>query len=403
MPEQTDIIKRASQYVFDLFKERLPEYLVYHTHSHSEMVAETARKIGKGMKLGEEGVEVVALAGWMHDLGYTEMYRGHEEISMKLATEFLESEGYPQEKIELVRGCIRATIVPQQPQNLLEEIVADADLSGLGRRSFFEKSELLRIEWEKSLGRIYTDEEWAAQNLDFLTGHRYFTRFAQEEYQRQREENIRLLHKKIRKTISPKDEAAIAKVEVQREKLARATEKDSKSEKSAEMVFRSLTQNYVAASESVDRKASVLFVANALVIASILTLTPWIFGEKLTVTLPICLLFCIVILSVLSLVPVMRTRSSGGFTSRESIENRQANLLSSANSFNMDLDEFQWGIREMISDKDFIYSSMIRESHERARIVEEKKNRLRLSYNLFCYGLLLCSLVFVIFRLSFFR
>src|SRR5437879_3195121 len=125
MPEQTDIITKASDFVFDLFKARLPEHLVYHTYGHTQMVAETARKIGKGMRLGEEGIEVVMLAGWFHDTGYTELYRGHEEISIRIARYFLERNNYPEEKIELIAGCIAATRIPQQPQNLLEEIVAD--------------------------------------------------------------------------------------------------------------------------------------------------------------------------------------------------------------------------------------------------------------------------------------
>jgi predicted metal-dependent HD superfamily phosphohydrolase len=163
------------------------------------------------MKLGEEGIEVVMLAAWFHDTGYTEKYRGHEEISVRIATEFLRGQQYPEEKIRLLTGCIRATKIPQQPHNLLEEIVADADLSGLGRKSFFAKSELLHHEWEKAFETRYSDEEWARQNLDLLREHRYFTPYASGKYNDTQAENIRRLSKKIRKLNLSAQELAIAR------------------------------------------------------------------------------------------------------------------------------------------------------------------------------------------------
>ena len=206
MPKESDIVSKASEFVSVLFKERLAEYLVYHTFEHSKMVADTAQKIGKGMKLGEEGIEVVTLAGWLHDAGYTETYRGHEEISVRVAREFLRKENYPEEKIKLVTGCIRATKIPQQPKNFLEEIVADADLSGLGRKSFFKQGELLHIEWEKALSIMQSNDEWAQQNHALLIGHRYFTSYAQEKFGQQQAENIRINYKTIRKLAKERDE-----------------------------------------------------------------------------------------------------------------------------------------------------------------------------------------------------
>jgi predicted metal-dependent HD superfamily phosphohydrolase len=197
MPTQTDIVTLASEFVSRLFQERLPDYLVYHRFEHTETVAGTACKIGKGMKLGEEGMEVVMLAAWFHDTGYTEKYRGHEEISVRIATEFLKDQHYSEEKIRLVSGCIMATKIPQQPHNILEEIVADADLAGLGRKSFFKQSELLHHEWETAFNTKYSEEEWARQNLDLLREHRYFTSFASKKYREKKTENILSISKKI--------------------------------------------------------------------------------------------------------------------------------------------------------------------------------------------------------------
>src|SRR4029079_7986026 len=139
--------------------------------------------------------------------------------------------------------CIRATLMPQEPHNMLEEVVADADLSGLGRKSFFDKSELLHIESEKALGITYSDHEWAQKNLDLMTAHNFFTRYAQETYTSQQTENILALSKKIHKAITPKDEVALDKIEIERKKIARAAEKDTRPERGTETMFRIFANN----------------------------------------------------------------------------------------------------------------------------------------------------------------
>jgi HD superfamily phosphodiesterase len=207
MAEQSEITRRASQYVFELFKQKLPEHLVYHNYAHTESVAAAARKLAKGMELGEEAIEIVTLAAWFHDVGFIEAYHGHEDVSKRIAEEYLRTEGVSDQKIEFILGCIEATRMPQSPNNLLEEILCDADMSALGKKTSFERSQLLRIEWEKALGKTLTDEEWLRGDLDFLTSHKYFTRYAQEIYDDRKLENIRERDKQLRKLIKANEEA----------------------------------------------------------------------------------------------------------------------------------------------------------------------------------------------------
>ena len=309
MPKENDIVIKASEFVSVLFRERLAEYLVYHTYQHSEMVAQTARKISKGMKLGDEGIEVVTLAGWLHDTGYTEVYRGHEEISIRIATEFLRAENYPEEKIKLVTGCIRATKIPQKPNNILEEIVADADLSGLGRKSFFAQGEMLHIEWKEALGITHTDEEWAQQNLELLTGHRFFTSYAREKYDEKQGANIRATYKTIRKLAAKEEE--IFEEQTEEEDLNLNTDWDS--------IFKSQNDvdplpayDTLQTSSGNDKKAQMMMIANIVILAAgILSL--FIFIDRglprIIIMAPIMLLIVIsmitVVFSILSVRPVI--------------------------------------------------------------------------------------------------
>jgi putative nucleotidyltransferase with HDIG domain len=201
MQTNSDIVLEASAFVSNLFFERLPKYMFFHTFDHSAQVANIAGKIGKAMKLGEEGMELVILAGLFHDTGYTEKYKGHEEVSVRIATDYLTEIKYPLEKITLIAGCIRATRIPQQPENILGSIVADADLAGFGRKSFFTRTELLHKEWEVAYGRTFSNEEWYAQSLELMMTHHYFTPVAEAQFSEQKSENIRMLKNNLRHNI----------------------------------------------------------------------------------------------------------------------------------------------------------------------------------------------------------
>jgi hypothetical protein len=67
-----------------------------------------------------------------------------------------------------------ATRVPQQPSNLLEQIICDADLDYLGRPDFPEIAGLLKKELLE-YGLVKNDHEWKSLQQTFLTKHHYHT------------------------------------------------------------------------------------------------------------------------------------------------------------------------------------------------------------------------------------
>ncbi len=392
MAKQTNIVTKASEFVSNLFKELLPKYMAYHTYRHTEMVAETARKIGKGMKLGEEGIEVVALASWFLDAGYTKTYLGYEEESVRIVTEFLEKEDFPEEKIDLVAGCIRSSKLSQQPRNLLEEIVRDADLFDMGRKSFLEKRELLHFEQEKALGVIYNEREWAQQTLDLLKGHKYFTRFAQEAFGEQHAENIRTLDKKLRRSITPKEEASLPKIGIER--------KDAHSEPATETIFKILSHTLMMNSSMADHKAQTMIWSNAIIVAGIVGLALRNHENfPQSIAIPAFLLLGVSVLTIFFAVLAVRPKISVGITSSQQIKEKTSDPLFFGNFYKMSYDEFDCGIKEMMNDKDCLYSSITHGSYLNAKAISKKYRYLNLSYSIFMYGLCLTVLTFLVFYL----
>jgi hypothetical protein len=69
---------------------------------------------------------------------------------------------------------IMATKIPQTPNNLLEQIICDADLDYLGRTDFWDIGNKLFQEL-MSLNAIKSEQEWSRIQLVFLNQHQYFT------------------------------------------------------------------------------------------------------------------------------------------------------------------------------------------------------------------------------------
>src|SRR5690606_24608213 len=104
-----DIVKSTQDFVFNLFKEKLPNTFLYHNYTHTERVHKSVNEIIKHCNLNDEEILVLRLASLLHDTGYTKTTEGHEKESVKIASQFLKEQGLDNEIIDAVNKCILAT------------------------------------------------------------------------------------------------------------------------------------------------------------------------------------------------------------------------------------------------------------------------------------------------------
>lgn len=192
-----ELVRKATAYVEGLFKSKKPEWVKFHTFRHAKAVAKACQEIGRACGLTEEDLETVTLAAWFHDTGYLEGIDGHEEKSVEIAAAFLRDNGYPEEKIAQIAGCIRATKLPQNPMNFLEQIVCDADIAHLASKDFPEVTELIRSEIEHRMRVKLTEAEWLTMNTNFVAGHQYHTDCARSKYGGEQAANLEALKKRL--------------------------------------------------------------------------------------------------------------------------------------------------------------------------------------------------------------
>lgn len=196
--------EQARIYAENRLEQELSPSLVYHgvAHTRNEVVPAVE------MLAGVEGIRGEALyllltAAWFHDIGHVEQARNHELIGARIAEEVLPAFGYIEEQVAIIRRTILATELPQSPRNILEEILADADLDVLGRADFMKRNGDLRRELA-SLDEEFTDEVWYRGQLKFVEGHHYFTASARSLRDSQKLLNIAEL-RKVLKELALKD------------------------------------------------------------------------------------------------------------------------------------------------------------------------------------------------------
>mgnify|MGYP005993369491 FL=1 len=87
--------------------------------------------------------------------------------------------------------------------------------------------------------------------------------------------------------------------------------------------------------------------------------------------------------------------TQGKFT-KEDVANKKVNLLFFGNFHQMKLDEFEWGITEMMQDKEYLYGSLTKDLYFLGLVLDRKYKILRITYTVFMIGIIVSVLAFAI-------
>ena len=168
----------------------LPSYLKFHVLDHTSEVVSAVRILATKSGFSQEQLEIVVLSAWFHDTGYSVTPDNHEAESCELAGQFLSRNGYGLPQQQRVQDCILATKMPQDPVDVLQQVLCDADMAHLGLPFYWVKNSRLRQELETGLNHSFSDLQWYCQNLDFLKRHRYFTMYGKTVLERFKKINV---------------------------------------------------------------------------------------------------------------------------------------------------------------------------------------------------------------------
>jgi len=395
MSDNNGIVKKTSEYVNRLMREKLPSWMVYHNPNHTAETVEASVEIGEASKLTKSDLEIVVLAAWLHDIGYIETYEGHELKGAEMARQFLQENGYPAEGIDKVMQCILATDPSKRPGNLLEQVLCDADTANLGKKKFFEKNSLLRLETESRTRVAFSDQDWLRKSIEFVAAHDFRTKYARTEFGKRRAKNLEILDDRLRRAITAQEEIN-AKLGLRKERMVSKMETEKKPQRGIETMFRVVPKNHLDLSSIADHKANLMISTNAIIISIVVTLLLRKLDVHPYLVIPTLVLLASCLTAVVFAVLATRPKVSSGTFTREDIQQKKVNLLFFGNFHGMKYEDFEWGMKEMMNDSDYLYSSMIKDLYFLGQVLGKKYKYLRICYNVFMYGLIVSVVAFVI-------
>lgn len=385
-----NIVLKAEQFVFELFKDKVSDAYIYHNFQHTSRVFLAVKVLVENLQVSENQAEVLYLATWFHDTGYSVSDQDHEQQSTEIAREFLTKENYPVEKIKEVQRLIKATSVGHHPIDLLEEIIKDADTSHFADINYLGISELLRAEWEITLNKTYSDLEWNTLNRDLLLNkHRYYTNYAKENWQKQKDENIVALQKRIFKLLSSE---SIAK-----EKKKEGKEDKREYSRAIDTMFRVTLNNHTRLSDIADSKANILLSVNAIIISIVLSsLIPKLDAPRNHhLIIPTFILLMSSVVSIISAILSTRPKVTSGSFTREEVQQKKVNILFFGNFYKMPLPEYEWAMNELMNDRDGLYNTLTKDLYFLGLVLNKKYRLLRITYGIFMTGIILSVMAFV--------
>lgn len=386
-----NVIKQAEDFISELLKDKLSNSYCYHNFNHTLRVVNAVKELMENEIDDESEKEILLIAAWFHDSGYIEGSKNHEDRSSAIATSFLKERGYDSDYIAKVTALIGVTKMDGVALTQSEKIMKDSDYSHFALKEYIAISELLRKEWELVEGKKYTDYEWLSANFHMMSHcHQYHTHYAQTNWQPKKEKNIsRILKKMDQFTTGDMDDT---NTEIKKKN------KDDRAEKSVDTMFKITLTNHIRLSEIADSKANILLSVNAIIISIALsTLIPKLDSPSNAHLIKPT--FVLIFFSVLSIIfAILSTKpkvTSGKFT-RQDIEDKKVNLLFFGNFFKMPYEEFEWAMKEMINDKNYLLNSMTKDLYYLGLVLERKYRLLRITYNIFMTGIIISVIAFVV-------
>src|SRR5690606_26755491 len=211
-------------------------------------------------------------------------------------------------------------------------------------------------------------EEWEQFNLQFMESHRYHTHYGQTVLEEGKQKNIERLREAFSRNAEqrangefdgdvPADQQSL-EIEINRLRQKLQKNKKSKPERGIETVFRTTSHNHIMLSEMADNKANILITINSIILSIVVSVLIRKLEENPSLLIPTVMLVVVCLATTVFAILATRPTVNQGTFTREDIHSRRTNLLFFGNFFGMRIEDYEWGMREMMKDADYLYGSL---------------------------------------------
>jgi HD superfamily phosphodiesterase len=404
------LLDEIKQYVTSFFHTHANDKLVYHNLLHTENVVNAAVEIANHYRLNDLDYFIVVTAAWFHDIGYYTEPARHEERGAEEVSIFLKRKGVEETTIQTIANCIRATRMPQSPVTTLEKIVADADLYHLGTSKFNELNKVIRKEFIALHNIEISKEEWRNRTIRLLETHQYHTDYCRLLLNDTKAKHLdKLKTKAAEKNPEIKNAVPVAMPVAAPEPAPKPKlkplipdevdekgKRKNRPDRGIETMFRITSANHQRLSDMADSKAHIMISVNSIIISVLLSVLLKNLEQFPQYTIPAMTLLTISLVTIVFAILSTRPKIPAGTFTETDISEKKVNLLFFGNFFKMSMDDYTSGMLKMMDDRDFLYRSLIKDVYSQGVVLGSKYQRLRVSYNVFMYGLIVSVVAFSI-------
>ncbi|MEJ7741760.1 MAG: Pycsar system effector family protein [Nocardioidaceae bacterium] len=118
--------------------------------------------------------------------------------------------------------------------------------------------------------------------------------------------------------------------------------------------------------------------------------------EYANLTIPVIMLLLVNLVTIIFAILATRPNVKKPTFNENDIKDNKVNLLFFGNFFNMNFDNYSNSMLHIMGDKQVFYLTMLRNLYEQGLVLNKKYRMLKISYNVFMYGLIVSVIVFFI-------
>ncbi|MFB9056752.1 Pycsar system effector family protein [Mariniflexile ostreae] len=295
------------------------------------------------------------------------------------------------EIINKVKTIVIESFPFNEPQLLEAKIISDANIMDFacnqGRdrlKQMYEQMILKDLKFSK--------RNWYDVLINILESYKTTTNFGQTVVQPKINKLYKSL-KKERKALENQNNLILQKELKISDEEIKKLKKDlgkikGRDDRGIQTLFRNTSRNHYTLNRMVDAKASIMITVNSIILSLILSGIIGKSSAELSNDYVPSIIFSIVnLLSItFAIISIAPNKTQGNFTEEE-IRSKKGNLLYFGNFHNMQYRDFEWAFLQMLQDKDYLYTSMIRDFYYQSQILHRKYVHLRLSLYIFLFGL----------------
>ena len=396
------LLNDAKSFINELYVAHDDKRLPFHNFSRTTDIIKGFKQLSAYYKLDDKSSVTAEIALLFSQAGFVEDPAGNPAAkSVELASAFLDKHETEVEDKAAIINAINAGLGLAKPNGILEAIVADTLCLYYGMKGFKEYNKLRRKEYESLHPIDDVKKDWTSKTIEILAAHEYYTDLCKLQYTAAKLENLEKLKSKQEKAsampLVKTNENPEGEVEIK--DLLSKPQKAPKTKnpvRGIEMMFRLSSSNNVRISVMADNKSHIMITVNSIIISVVLGLIVKNIDTHRELVIPSLILLIVNVVTIIYSVLATRPGFSSGVFTPEQVEKKSVNMLFFGSFHRMGFDDYNFAMRQVMKDSDFLYSCLIKDLYWQGKVLGRKYNLLRKAYTFFLYGIIISVVAFAI-------